>query len=352
MPKSFFQLSVAEQYEIIRIYGNTAQKNLTLIEKDIWLVWILQQLFQIPEQQQLKIAFKGGTSLSKVFHVVDRFSEDLYITLDYRQFEEIQALKLENQTAPSHLGSGKLRRLNIALKQHVADYAKHIVMPWLKLKLKDIGQGERCDLQLSEDEQALIVNYPSVISNLWGESIQQRIIIEFGGRNVIEPNTIHDVQTEIAQAFSTDFLFPQAQIRVLSAERTFWEKATLIHVECHRGVREHAERLSRHWFDLAILSKHAIGKSAVNNLTLMQDVVALKRIFFNASYAQYDQCLSGNFLLIPGADDQKILQQDYDKMQSAGMLAGHDETFATIMTIIHHLEEEINSLIQSSHITS
>ncbi|MCY1162123.1 Nucleotidyl transferase AbiEii toxin, Type IV TA system [compost metagenome] len=347
MLKPFLKLAEKDQYELIRIYGQSVNKELNLIEKDIWVSWILQQLFQMPANKRMQIAFKGGTSLSKVFRIIDRFSEDIDITLDYRQFDVISELNLEpNQTAPIHLGSGKLRRINIALKEQVQAYAENNMQPYLESQLQEIHQGELCELCLSKDGQSLAVIYPSVIPMLNGVKNKQQIIIEFGGRNVIQPNETHMIRADIAEEFGSEFLFPQAEITVLSPLRTFWEKATLIHVECHRGVRQHTERLVRHWFDLVALAKTDYGQRAIQDVMLMRDVVALKSIFFNASYANYDQCLLGNFKLMPKAEDIKYLQSDYQDMHTGAMLGSSLESFTSIMTAIEKIQMDINKVIQ------
>ena len=109
---------------------------------------------------------------------------------------------------------------------------------------------------------------------------------------------------------------------VLSPVRTFWEKATLVHVECHRRrLANHPERLSRHWFDLTRLAAHDIGRAALADRELLEDVVRHKKVFFHASYANYDQCLAGRLRLVPDDDQLPGLQTDYDAMCAAAIVA-------------------------------
>ncbi|MES9887785.1 MAG: nucleotidyl transferase AbiEii/AbiGii toxin family protein [Candidatus Sedimenticola sp. 6PFRAG1] len=131
---------------------------------------------------------------------------------------------------------------------------------------------------------------------------------------------------------------------VLSPERTFWEKATLIHVECNREeFKSDAHRLSRHWYDLQMLATHDSGKAAINNRALFEDVVRHKQVFFNASYANYEACLANELRLIPGEDAIAELRTDYEKMLGAGMMYGESPSFDDIIAGIREIEREANT---------
>ena len=126
---------------------------------------------------------------------------------------------------------------------------------------------------------------------------------EFGGRNVIDPNERHAIVPDIA-ALTPDLDYPAATVTVLSPARTFWEKAALIHVACHRRrLANSPDRLSRHWFDLKCLADHAVGQAALSDRDLLQNVVQHKKVFFHVGNANYDQCLDGRLRLVPD-DDQ------------------------------------------------
>lgn len=132
---------------------------------------------------------------------------------------------------------------------------------------------------------------------------------------------------------------------VLSAERTFWEKATLLHVECHRSTPRllGTERLSRHWYDLAKLADHEVGHRAVKNHDLLVDVLSIKETFYRSSFSHYAKCLAGELRLIPEAQTLAALNQDYDAMRSAGMFYGDVPSFDRIVERLRQLEIEINT---------
>jgi len=141
-----------------------------------------------------------------------------------------------------------------------------------------------------------------------------------------------------------DILLPKAEVDTLSPIRTFWEKATLIHVECNRGrLKETPDRLSRHWYDLALLTESWVGEKALGDKKILEDVVAHKSAFFNASYADYNACLSGGFKLIPSEADHRGLKLDYQKMVESGMFSSDPPSFDKIIQILTELENKINS---------
>lgn len=347
----FLHLKPKDQKQILDAYQESSSRFSAVTEKDIWVCWVLKHLFSMPEGIKKNMAFKGGTSLSKVYGVIDRFSEDVDITLDYRQFEVVKELNLqEGQTVPEErIGSGTRRRLDRALKHEVKSYITDIVAPYLRKCLEDIPSGKDCLVEVLEGGESLTLDFPSVLGKSKGQYMRDTVLIEFGGRNIIKPNESHTIKPYLADEFP-DFRFPIAEnVIVLSAERTFWEKATLIHVACHKPIlASSAARLSRHWFDLASMSIHALGGGAVANIELMQDVVSLKQVFFNSTVANYDKCLSGGFCLVPDIESLQHLTRDYNEMQTANMLYGEKIAFESIMHDLKILEDKINILIKES----
>lgn len=346
MSKNFLHLSERDQDEILRYFASVQpHREIAIVEKDVWVCWVLKQLFEMPHR--LDIAFKGGTSLSKVFNLIDRFSEDIDITLDYRQFKMSKSLNLdEGQTAPEKIGSGVRRRVRKSLEDEVRHYVEDVVAPYLHEQLKTLPRGEQFQVEVSENGEHIKFFYPSLIEKDQQKPYMLRyVLIEFGGRNIINPNEIHLIKPFLADEIE-GFDFPSSNVTVLSPMRTFWEKATLIHVECHRGVRQSAERLSRHWFDLMALSKNTIGKDAIQDVVLLKDVISLKNIFYNSPQAHYDQCLQGNFLLLPKPEDMQQLKTDYLKMLEANYLNDTTITFEQLMGATEQTQYAINESIK------
>ncbi len=173
--------------------------------------------------------------------------------------------------------------------------------------------------------------------------LRDHVLIEFGARNSTEPSKKHNITTLLAQAVEDSLKLPTALITILSPIRTFWEKATLIHVECNRGrLLENPDRLSRHWYDLAMLANSWVCEESLNQTDVLTNVVQHKTAFFNASYAYYEECLSKKFRLIPSEKEQINLAIDFKKMQEAGMFQVSPPQFKEIINTLSSLERQIN----------
>ena len=336
MPNSYFDLSAKEQHELLAAASNDTGRDASVIEKDIWLCFVLQHLFGMPGG--LPMAFKGGTSLSKVFSVIERFSEDVDVTIDYRH------LGCEIPLSEMMLLSGRRRtQIGDALKAKVQTYTTEIVRPYLKAQLDKLPCGQECDVAISEDGENLHVIYPSRVPER-GVYLREFVLLEFGGRNLIEPNGIYTIQPEIAKLYEA-VNFPMATgVVVLAAERTFWEKVTLIHAQCNRPFAEGVNRVSRHWYDLAMLARHDCGKRAKLDLALLSNVIDLKSVFFKSATTRYELCLAGELNLLPDKGNLPLLIKDYLHMQGAGMLNGHEFPMEQILDELGDLQAEINKL--------
>ncbi len=340
MPESFLHLKAQEQSQIYRALAPQLARSPVVLEKDVWVCWVLQTLFTMPGR--LPMAFKGGTSLSKVFGAIARFSEDVDITLDYRS--------LDGSFDPfaEGISRNRLKKFSEDLKSFVRDHVHDVVAPYFQRVLAAELDARAFQLEVSDDGEQLRVHYPSVL-DAPGDYVGNSVLIEFGGRNITEPSEEHEVQPDIAKHVPA-LDFPSSKISVLAPARTFWEKATLMHVDCQRNeFRIGAERLSRHWYDLAMLADLALGQAAVTDRTLLADVVKHKKVFYNASYANYDACLVGQIRLIPDDAALAALRDDFQRMIGAGMFIGEPPAFDAIVDRLRTLETTINRHAHSAN---
>jgi hypothetical protein len=335
MAEQFLQLEAQEQSRIYRALSPKLARSPAVLEKDVWVCWALQTLFTIPDR--LPMAFKGGTSLSKVFGVIARFSEDIDITLDYRG--------LDNSFDPFDKGVSKnrLKKFSQSLKSFVRNHVYNVVSPHFQNQMITGFNTDALRLEMSADGEQLRLHYPTVMET-YGNYMGNSVLIEFGGRNIIEPSEEHEVWPDIAEHV-TGLEIPHPTVNVLSPERTFWEKATLIHVECQREeFRSGVDRLSRHWYDLAMLAESIHGQTALTNRPLLEDVVKYKKVFYDASHANYEACLDGLIRLIPDSSALNSLHKDFKSMIDAGMFIGNPPDFDTILNRLRVLEAGINGM--------
>ncbi|MES9881164.1 MAG: nucleotidyl transferase AbiEii/AbiGii toxin family protein [Sedimenticola sp.] len=227
------------------------------------------------------------------------------------------------------------------LKSYVREYANTIVLPHIQDQLKEFPYADEYTTEISNDGEKIWINYPSVVKE-GSNYIKRHILVELGGRNVIDPNERHTVVPDAATIVDT-VDFPSSEVIVLSPERTFWEKATLIHVECNRTKpRNNYNRFSRHWYDMVKMSQHDIGKAAINNRKLLEDVINHKQVFFYYSHANYEACQKGELNLIPNGDLLSRLHSDYEEMLAANMMYGEPPSFDELMDELNGIEQNIN----------
>lgn len=336
MAERFLGLSLEERSEILRAKARDLGRGETILEKDVWVCWVLEKLFAIPDMPRM--AFKGGTSLSKVYHAIHRFSEDVDITFDYRDLRE--GLAFDDD--PKGMSGERLKKFREGLECAVKCLVRERVVPHLRQAMREEAGEAVAPPEADPLGEKVKIFFPSILER--DAYIKEGVLLEFGGRNLTEPCSSHRIKPDIAEHFP-QLGFPVAKISVLSPERTFWEKATLIHAECSRGaLRPTADRPSRHWYDLAVLADHEIGNKALTNRDLFASVVEHKSWAFRDPKAHYERCLGGRLRLLPEvAPMRQDLHEDFTKMVSARMFYSTPPNFAGIEDRLARLEEEINA---------
>lgn len=329
MSDEFLNFPPAKQRAILEGSESSLGVKPYFLEKDIWICWVLKELFALPK----KMAFKGGASLSKCFNLIDRFSEDVDVTIDYREF--MPALDLLNES------KNALKNKREKLKKEVTNYIIDTVIPMFEKTYAEQFNNKKLKYSF-EDGEKLFIYYPSVFESNADNYVKDNVLIEFGGTNKTEPN-----EELIVKPYLNihGLKLPTAKVAVYSPARTFWEKVTLIHVECHRGRLTSApERLSRHWYDLAKLSQSWVKSHALQDIALLSDVLTVKKAFFNASYANYDKCEKREFLLIPNANEMAQLKTDYTMMINSDMFLNEPVAFDQLIEEIKILQQAINQI--------
>jgi hypothetical protein len=332
--QKFLNLTKPEQRTILLKMQNDLNLRAEILEKDIWLCWTLNTLFKLP----LNMAFKGGTSLSKCFgdDLIQRFSEDLDITIDYNDLDN-------NIDLAQNYSRSALKKISKKLLNSLQNCTQNKILPYIQKQFATDFPSDKIKIEINENREIIKIYYPSTLQAKT-EYLKNYIMLEFGGRNIITPNNQQQI-TAILSSHFKNLKFPSANVTVLSPIRTFWEKATLIHVECNRDrLLNTPERLSRHWYDLVKLSNSWVGKQAIQSIDILHDVIKHKKAFFYSSYANYDKCLAGQFKLIPKTSEIASLKSDYQKMRQANMFYGNPPEFETIMNELRKLEITINNL--------
>lgn len=225
MAESWFSLSREDQVEALEFAAARTGRPAHLLEKDIWVVWVLAAIYE--SDLASKLTFKGGTSLSKVYRIIDRFSEDVDLTYDIREL----AADLLKQGNPIPDSASQEKKISSAVRHRLPDWIEATVRPVIAAALAKDGLDASLTLA-GKDQDKLILSYPAVKTGT-GYSAPT-IQLEFGARATGEPHHVQPVACDIAPEIE-GVTFPVAQPLVMAAERTFWEKATAAHVYCLQG---------------------------------------------------------------------------------------------------------------------
>ena len=336
MAESWFSLSREAQVEALEFAAARTGRPAHLLEKDIWVVWVLAAIYE--SDLASKLTFKGGTSLSKVYRIIDRFSEDVDLTYDIREL----AADLLKQGNPIPDSASQEKKISSAVRHRLPDWIEATVRPVIAAALAKDGLDASLTLA-GKDQDKLILSYPAVKTGT-GYSAPT-IQLEFGARATGEPHHVQPVACDIAPEIE-GVTFPVAQPLVMAAERTFWEKATAAHVYCLQG-RLRGERYSRHWYDLAAIAKTPHFSAACADQALARAVAEHKSVFFVEKDAvgakiDYFVAVRGQLQLIPTGESLAALGKDYAAMLEDGLLALNQPSFADIIEQCRVIQDEAN----------
>jgi hypothetical protein len=333
---SFLAKPPDERLQFIAEAADRTGRSSVVIEKDFWVCWTLGQIFSLPEFGK-HMTFKGGTSLSKVYKLIHRFSEDIDLSF-HREFLGFGG---EHDPASATGGKERGRRLD-ALMLQCAKIINERFVPALHQSIgRTLGEsGWRLEID-NNDQQTVLFHYPQAFSGQHNY-LKPIVKIEMGARSDHWPTEDKKIESYLHEEFPEQL--PEAgccTVNVLAAERTFWEKATILHAEYHRDLSKPAdERTSRHYYDLFQIAKSPLGQAALKRTDLMNAVVRHKSVFFRSAWAKYDLAKPGTFRLAPPSARLEPLKRDYVLMHD--MFFGTPPEFDRILETLTSLEAEIN----------
>ena len=338
MPDSIFSLSARDRADFFQAAVARVGRNAILLEKDVWVVWALRALFEDPIGAHL--VFKGGTSLSKAHRLIERFSEDVDLTYDIR---ELAADLLPRGEGGEVLDipetRSQIRRVSEAIRNELLPaWVSGTVAPIIRARLARDGAQAAVEI----DGCNLSIRYAQQDHG----QVKSAVLLEFGARATGEPADFHDIACDSAAA-DLDIDLPTARARVMKAERTFWEKATAVHVFCRSGDPV-ANHKARHWYDLERLDANGVAVIAIADTDLAAQVATHKSAFFRENDAagariDYHTAVGGGLQLVPVGPHLAELEADYAAMQADGLLPEGALTFARLMARCGEIEQAANA---------
>jgi len=339
MKLKFLELTDKERQRYIEQAATQRNISAVILEKDFWVCWLLGILFN--SEFAGSLVFKGGTSLSKVFGVIDRFSEDIDLSLS-PDFLRLPKAGTSRNQANKWMKKAEAA-CGVAVEKQVAPKLEEAVTTVL-------GKAEERWFEFVTDpatnSPVLLFHYPST-QPAGFEYLKRSVKLEFGSLTDQQPVGRHPIQPLVASILPSAFSDWRCEVVALEVERSFWEKATILHTECHRPAeRPTPDRFSRHYADTAALAQHPAGARALGQHALRERVVAWKRQFFGSAWARYDLAKPGTFRLVPSTERLPALKRDYETMRD--MYLSEPASFDMILAVLAELEQRINGILQDN----
>ncbi len=345
MNPAYDHIIAASDEDRLGLFTATAQRLGTTpqnAEKDFWVCWVLDALFNGRAPHAPRLLFKGGTSLSKAYGLIRRFSEDIDVTIFRDDIGETASI------ADLEALSGKKRKA--ALDAIEGAGAEYIQGP-LKDTLQEIIDAtarrtglspERFDLQTSEDDaQTLLLTYPAATpADAYVRSI---VKIESGAKSALDPNSAKTIKPYVDDEFRGDLAV--ANVVTVDAERTFWDKVVILHgLRRWHDIREvlkgGGQRISRHYYDVHLMMDSPEGRRAIDDAALGADCVAHARMFFNRPDFDLATAQPPTFALSPEGSMCDDLAKDYALMRT--MIFGEAPPFEDVLESVFELERILN----------
>lgn len=304
-----------------------------ILEKDFWVCWLLGILFR--SEFADAIVFKGGTSLSKVFGVIDRFSEDIDLSVSPAFLKLPEAGSSRNQVnkwmkvAEEVCSEAVQNRMTPVLESTATKILGPPQTEWFEFRTDTITKSP-----------VLLFHYPTTQPPGF-EYLKRSVKLEFGSLTDQQPTGRYPVRAWVAETFPGAFPDWECGVVALELDRSFWEKATILHTEYHRpSEKPTPDRFSRHYADTAALARHPQAQAAIGKPELRDRVVTWKQRFFASAWAGYELARPGTFRLVPPEDRRADLRRDYEAMRP--MYISEPLEFDAVMAALTELETRIN----------
>lgn len=337
----FIDLSKEDRTDVLdRVSTELNIRQREVIEKDWWVTAVLRAMFSLPYAKHL--SFKGGTSLSKCWHLIDRFSEDIDIAID-REYLGFYGTLSKTQI------SDKLRRATCSFvrKTMQHDLAEQLCKNGIA---EDKFQVNVDITPISTtDPETININYDSVLTlSIDGENglyVLPKIKVEVSGRSMSEPMSEVSLDSMIDQVYpKAPFAEPKFNVRAVLPERTFLEKIFLLHEEFAKPkdlIR--VERMSRHMYDIGQMLKTPIAEKAIHDEQLYAQIVEHRRTFVGLHGFDYDTLYPATLNIIPPYSIIDQWEADYENMR-LHMIYGESVSFEKLVNNLKELNNKIDRL--------
>ena len=329
---NFLQLPADKKRE--RIFNAVLETGASpqVIEKDLWVTTILQIVFSLPFAD--KLVFRGGTSLSKVWNVIERFSEDIDLSVDRKHFG-----------LDGDLTKKQLKKL----RKESSLFVKEEFCSALQNAINYYGLQDLCVIEVQPDGEGdstypeprkIFIRYQSQFDEM--DYMLSEIVLEIGSRALFEPTAKNFVKSMISENFDIDTSVVNSEIITTVPEKTFLEKAFLLHEIFIGNGSKTANRRSRHLYDLEKIMDKNFAVKAMSDLELWSTIQHHREIFTPVSGVDYKSDIRKNICIIPPSHIIGEWQQDYEAMQRT-MIYGESLSFDKLLKRLEELQERFRN---------
>ena len=329
----FLELSPEEKREVFYAVSLSMGLRTDIVEKDFWVCFMLDHLFHNCKYKDA-FAFKGGTSLSKVYHVIERFSEDIDIILDWRKVIP------KNDNPWDERSKTKQNQFNKMVNLKAAEFYSTELVPCLNGELEKIlGKGEWVAID-NNDEMIINFYYPQLFEV---EYLRERVRLEIGPLAEWLPSHVAEIQPFVSEKYPKLFEHKTTEILTIDVERTFWEKLTILHKMAYfPETKSLPPRYARHLYDVYCMANSPIKEKAFARKELLAKDIVFKQKFYYAKSVHYETATLRNISLIPSSHIMDDVKRDYIAMKN--MIYGDYPEFEQIIECLKELEAEIHRL--------
>lgn len=330
--------SLADRLYMVNQVSETKNIDPESVEKDWWVTMVLKAVFGMSMARYAY--FKGGTSLSKAWNLINRFSEDIDIAL-YREFflteRDLACARCENNNQVKMLRKASRDYIHGEFKTELEQRAK---ATGLDVSVEAVtthmtAEGEK-PIDHDADPTVLLVHYPSIFAG--NHSYVKPVVkVEISCLSMREPFEVKRIASLISENFATEDDETVSEITAISPSRTFLEKAFLLCEEYQRR-NPRTLRMSRHLYDLERLMDTEYGRAALQNATLYHEIVEHRQKFYHVGGVDYAQDLPNQIVFCPTGEVRERLRADYENMRSS-FIYGEALDFDALMGRIEELQE-------------
>lgn len=314
--------------------------NASFLEKDIWVTEILRLLYDGGLLDGMTVAFKGGTALSKCWKAIERFSEDIDLSIHWADLagSADEAADWEKTTA----SKSQNKKFRDSQKKRLIDWSAQFVTK-LNSRLSAYElEGFQATLEPDSNGEKIDVYFPGVI-NPTGNYQLEHILLEFGGRNRGRPTQRHSIGCYVAEVPELASLgFPIATVQAYRPDYIVWEKLTALHQFTTQDREPSAQRLSRHWYDVDCILRQKIAEPT-DSIDAMNDVVEMKTNRWLEKGVDYTLASTGGLRLIPDGERLDQLRKDYAQSVDGGMFFSTPDNFDAIIERLRGEQDRINA---------